>query len=82
MPCIVDRRKREISMTPNLARDMAIHAPIHERLTHEVRLARPPHLQCPALVTNPVRDPVVRAGIDEHAHAALEELSDVVRVLV
>jgi len=82
MPSTIYRRKSKITMTPDLARDTAIHAPIHQWLARVARLSGPPHLARPALVADPIRDHVVRARVDEHAHATLEQLSDVMRILI
>ncbi len=82
MPCTIYRRKREITVPPHFTCNTTIHTPIHKWRAHIARLARPPHLPRPAFVAHPVPDHVVRARVDEHTHAALEELRDVVRVLV
>lgn len=74
MSSLGDRGIRQSLCTSRLPDHAPIHLPIPQRLTHKRRLATPGHLECPALIADPVTDPVVRANIDKHADTTLEEL--------
>lgn len=77
-----DRRKGKVAMRPRLARRLPIEEPVPQLLAREGALSGPRHVERPPLVPDPVAHKVVRARVDENAHAALEQFRDVVLRLV
>ena len=72
------RCKRQQARGLDLAGGMPADHPVAEALRAVRRGARPLELLEPEAARDPVALPVVRARVDEHAHAALEQARDVV----
>ena len=79
MTCPVDSGKREAMRAAGLAHHMPIDLPLAQRERGKVLLAMPLEGSGPCLVSNPVAYPVVRPGVDEHAHLASQECTDIHR---
>lgn len=77
-----DRRERQLAAAPHLPHDAPSDVPRPERLRGERGPAAPLERARPALVPDPVADPVELADVDQRAHAALEQRGDVVLRLV
>lgn len=81
MTCRVESGKREAVRAAGLAHHTPIDLPLSQREPRKVLLAVPLEREGPCFVSNPVTYPVVSPDVDEHAHPACQQCTDVVTEL-
>ena len=78
MPSPINRHKRKRTTIPYRPNLLTTNLPRPQVLVYKAVLSAPLQGQCPALVANPITDPVVRADVNERFHATVQQGGNVV----
>jgi hypothetical protein len=78
MPSPINRHKRKRTTIPHRPDLLTINVPRPQLLFYKPILSTPLQGQRPALVANPVTDPVVLADVNERFHTTVQQGGDVV----
>ena len=78
MPSPINRHERKWTTIPHRPNLLTINLPRPQLLVYEPVLSTPLQGQRPALVADPVTDPVVRADVNERFHATVQQGGNIV----